>query len=143
VKRFLVRLLAVFGLAPARLSAVARQPETTAPSLPQPAQDRKAEWKAKAGEAMARAKTFEAEARQQAKRAEKFRALADKLLQRNGELEKLQERLANAERDLAVAREHLMAIEVKLDILEGAANVLDARTRTAVRQQHSETGASV
>ena len=38
-------------------------------------------------------------------------------------------RLADAERELAGARDVLMAIDVKLAILEGAANVLDARTR--------------
>jgi len=41
------------------------------------------------------------------------------------------ERLANAERELTGARDVLMAIDVKLAILEGAANVLDARTRAA------------
>ena len=40
------------------------------------------------------------------------------------------DRLASAERELADARDVLMAIDVKLAILEGAANVLDARTRT-------------
>jgi hypothetical protein len=35
-----------------------------------------------------------------------------------------------------------MAIEVKLDILEGAANVLDSRTRAAIRQS-TGTGATV
>jgi hypothetical protein len=34
-----------------------------------------------------------------------------------------------------------MAIEVKLDILEGAANVLDLRTRTAAPRSRSGTGA--
>jgi chromosome segregation ATPase len=36
-----------------------------------------------------------------------------------------------AVQDLDLARQHLMAIEVKLDILEGAANVLDTRVRVA------------
>ena len=44
-------------------------------------------------------------------------------------------RLIEAEQELAAARNHLMVVEVKLDILEGAANVLDARTRTAPAQQ--------
>jgi chromosome segregation ATPase len=44
----------------------------------------------------------------------------------------MQSRLAETERALTLAREHLSAIEVKLEILEGAANVLDARTRTQV-----------
>ena len=44
------------------------------------------------------------------------------------------------ERELMVARDHLMAIEVKLDILEGAANVLDRRTRiTAPQDQHESS----
>lgn len=46
----------------------------------------------------------------------------------------LESRLDNAERDLTVAREHLMAVEVKLDILEGAATVLDSRTRKLLAQ---------
>jgi hypothetical protein len=42
----------------------------------------------------------------------------------------LRAHLANTERDLAHAREHLMLIDTKLDILEGAATVLDNRTRS-------------
>lgn len=108
---------------------------------PHAGDDRKTDWKAKAAEAIAHAKSLEADARREAKRAEKFRAAAEKLQQREVEFEKMRERLAVAERELAVAREHLMAVEVKLDILEGAANVLDTRTRTAIRQQPRETGA--
>jgi chromosome segregation ATPase len=56
------------------------------------------------------------------------------------ELESLTRRLGEAERDLKVARENLMVIEVKLDILEGAASVLDRRTRVnGVRQSASGT----
>ena len=44
----------------------------------------------------------------------------------------LAERVAAADRDLILARENLMAVEVKLDILEGAAQVLDRRTRVHV-----------
>ena len=52
----------------------------------------------------------------------------------------LRDRLAETERELMVARDHLMAIEVKLDILEGAANVLDRRTRiTAPQDQHESS----
>lgn len=127
VKRLLKRLLADPAPLPASKAAGA--------------EERKVDWKARAGDAISRAKSFEAEARQQAKRAEKFKAIADKLQQRDAEIDKLRERLATAERELAVAREHLMAVEVKLDILEGAANVLDARTRAAVKPQPRETGA--
>jgi hypothetical protein len=41
----------------------------------------------------------------------------------------LRARLAEAEQAAAAAREHLMATEVKLDLLEAAIQVLDARTR--------------
>jgi hypothetical protein len=51
--------------------------------------------------------------------------------QRAAVVGRLTQQLAGAERDLVAARESLMAVEVKLDILEGAANVLDARTRGA------------
>ncbi len=47
----------------------------------------------------------------------------------------LDERLDRAERDLTAARDLLMTIEVKLDILEGAAQVLDARTRRMLADQ--------
>ena len=59
-------------------------------------------------------------------------------------IEDLQERLEKAERALTVARETLMVIEVKLDVLEGAANVLDVRTRTtSSRAVPSGSGAPV
>jgi hypothetical protein len=41
-----------------------------------------------------------------------------------------------------MAREHLMLVDVKLDILEGAANVLDVRTRSAI-SKHSGIAAPV
>ena len=105
--------------------------------------DRKVDWKAKASEAMARAKEFEVEAKHQAKRAEKFRLAAERWEQRAADFDALNARLRELERELAVAREHLMAVEVKLDILEGAANVLDVRTRAAIHQPTAETGARV
>jgi hypothetical protein len=72
---------------------------------------------------------------------DKTKAAATKARDRQVDLESLQARLQHAERELAGAREHLMVIEVKLDILEGAANVLDARTRTAVARPGGGTGA--
>jgi len=102
--------------------------------------DPKSDWKAKATEAIARAKQYEAEARQQAKSAEKFRQAAERLEKKTVEFDALHARLKDVERELAIAREHLMAVEVKLDILEGAANVLDVRTRAAIHQP-VETGA--
>lgn len=43
----------------------------------------------------------------------------------------LEQRVTAAMQELEAARESLAAIDVKLDILEGAANVLDRRTRAA------------
>jgi hypothetical protein len=103
--------------------------------------DPKTNWKAKAADAVARAKQFEEQARHEAKRAEKYRQAAERMEKRTASLEELVARLKVVERELAVAREHLMAVEVKLDILEGAANVLDLRTRIAIHET-SETGAS-
>ena len=58
---------------------------------------------------------------------------------RRSDFEAMQQRLKHTERELAIARESLMAVEVKLDILEGAANVLDARTRDVLAEQNVET----
>ncbi|HEY1303426.1 MAG TPA: hypothetical protein VGF24_07765 [Vicinamibacterales bacterium] len=94
-------------------------------------------WKAKADqahEALKQVQSIAAETRQKLERAE-ARAV---------DLQALQQRLAESERALTIAREQLMAIEVKLDILEGAANVLDARTRTVLmRRTTTERGAPV
>ena len=108
-------------------------------------------WKGKADqahEAMREAQAAAAEARKQLQRAEKLRADAETRAERNAQraldVDGLQKRLSESERALAIAREQLMAIEVKLDILEGAANVLDARTRTVVtRRTAAERGAPV
>jgi predicted nucleic acid-binding Zn-ribbon protein len=45
------------------------------------------------------------------------------------QLAEVRERMERAERAVALSREHLMATETKLDIIEGAVNVLDTRTR--------------
>ena len=59
------------------------------------------------------------------------RGLAQMEQKRVGTVDGFADRLASAERELSDARDVLMAIDVKLAILEGAANVLDARTRAA------------
>ena len=59
--------------------------------------------------------------------------------QRRSDFEALQQRLKTTARELAIARESLMAVEVKLDILEGAANVLDGRTRDVLAERNVET----
>jgi hypothetical protein len=134
MKRFLNRLLAVFGLVSARrYHAVARAAEEQkAASL---------SWKHQASEERGRAKSLETELRRQRELAEKHAITVEKLRRRRDEVDKLRTRLADAERELTVARDHLMAIEVKLDILEGAANVLDKRTRSTAPRDRSGTGA--
>ena len=134
MKRFLSRLLAAFGLVSAgRYQALSRAFE----ELKAASQD----WKNEASEERARAKTVETELRRQRELAERHELTVEKLRHRSDEIDKLRTRLADAERELTVARDHLMAIEVKLDILEGAANVLDKRTRTTASRDPRGTGA--
>ena len=65
-----------------------------------------------------------------------------KQAQRQTEIDTLQRRLRDAERELKIAREYLTVLEVKLDLVEAAANVLDGRTRTlTVRRASAESGA--
>lgn len=51
---------------------------------------------------------------------------------RSARLDDLRDRMTWAEKATTLGREHLMAIEVKLDIVEGAIKVLDQRTRAAL-----------
>jgi hypothetical protein len=136
VKKLVIKLLAVLGLAPAR--SVASQAQQIA--------DMKAgslAWKTKASEAMERVKSLEAEVKRQARLIETLTTSTEKLRLRQDAIDNLARvRLAEAEQALAVAREHLMMVDVKLDILEGAANVLDARTRSAI-SKHSGIAAPV
>lgn len=136
MKILLLRLLAAFGLAPARVVA-------TQARLIEELQSGSRAWKTKAGEALAQAKALERELTEQKKQIEKLQKDAGKQTPRDALVLDLKERLATAERELTIAREQLMAIEVKLDILEGAANVLDRRMRNAVSQQPRGTGAPV
>ena len=103
------------------------------------------QWKDKADDAEQRVSAARQDAAQHAKQVEQLQAHVakadrelDQLRQRVAELTdkctrqaaELKGVLADTERDLGHAREHLMVIDTKLDILEGAANALDARTRT-------------
>lgn len=106
------------------------------------------EWKAKADAAEQRVAEAAVEAGLQAKQIERIQTQAARTAEQQArELDQLRARvtdltekrardiadvrahLTTSERDLAIARDHLMTIDVKLDILEGAANVLDDRTR--------------
>jgi chromosome segregation ATPase len=85
-------------------------------------------------------KLKEQELAKQAHRIDKLKEAVEHANRRRGDVQGMLKRLVEAEQELTAARNHLMVVEVKLDILEGAANVLDARTRTAPAQQ---PGASV
>jgi chromosome segregation ATPase len=147
------RLLTALGLVRASAHAATceqvRKIESRAGKLAQSVEELRAELrssKARAGEAEKRAGELEREAVRQSERAEKIRADLNAQLDtergRVAEFQALRQRLGAAEREAAVARDHLMAIEVKLDILEGAANVLDRRIRTVLAADAKrETGA--
>jgi hypothetical protein len=134
MRRVITGLLAMVGLVPAgRHQVLAQQLEQ--------AKKTAHDWKAKASESMARVGKLEADLKQQTRHAQKSELYLTKMRERREEVQSLRTRLAEAERELMVAREHLMAIEVKLDILEGAANVLDIRTRAAIAPQRNQTSA--
>ena len=133
MKHFLIRLAALFGLVPAR-----RYNALTAQLAD--ARNGAQAWKAKTGESLARIKSLEAQLKRESRLVKEAHRAASHA--GRGDVEKLRIQLAETERELMLAREHLMAIEVKLDILEGAANVLDSRTRQAI-QQSTRTGAAV
>jgi chromosome segregation ATPase len=129
-----------------------RKAQAHAEKLAQSGEDAKREnreWKTKAGDAERRMRDLEREVARQTERVEKVRAdLAAQLESERARVVELQDalrqRLVESDRDLLVARDHLMAIEVKLDILEGAANVLDGRTRALLdARRQRETGAPV
>jgi chromosome segregation ATPase len=155
----------ILGLVPGRsydaLMEQHSKAEARAGRLAQQLEETKADsrgWKGKTEEAtsaLKKAQDAAATAQKQLRQAEKQRdeqsRNARKLKDESDKLRKLQEaraaelallkqRLAESERDLIVAREQLMAIEVKLDILEGAANVLDGRTRDIATRRSGGVG---
>ena len=123
MKHLLIRLLASIGLVPAaRYENLRRVADELNVSMQA--------WKKKARESKERLGRLSHTVRNQASEIERMG-------QQITDLQLLHERLAVAERELTAARELLMAVEVKLDILEGAANVLDTRTRSVVSRQRS------
>ena len=131
MKTVLIKVLAAFGLVPARrYAALSRQMEKRNREL----------WVCRKHVTAAdgRVGQLERQLQQEGQRLKKTLAAADQhavsTTRQDDEWKAMQTRLAETERALAIARDQLMAIEVKLDILEGAANVLDARTRVSVDQ---------
>ena len=115
-------MLAAIGLVPARRhhEASRRVGEIT--------RDRD-DWKKRATKLARRERTLEHHASDLERQVKKLQRQAGQSTSETDGLTAMQARLAETERALTLAREHLNAIEVKLEILEGAANVLDARTR--------------
>lgn len=99
------------------------------------------DWKKRAVKMSRRERTLEQHAHELARQLKKLQRQSRPMA--GDDLTAVQTRLAETERALALAREHLNAIEVKLEILEGAANVLDARTRVAPQHRPDKTGAAV
>ena len=132
MKRVVVKALAVIGLVPARrYHEVSRK-------VSEFARDRD-DWKKRATKLARRERAVERRARdleRQLKHLGRQRSMPTvehaSIDAHDSDWVAMQARLADTERTLALAREHLSAIEVKLEILEGAANVLDARTRAQV-----------
>ncbi len=101
-------------------------------------------WKEKAGELLKKVEKSEEQLTRNTRQLKHFRADVERMRQREEEFDRVREQLTQTEQALALAREQLTAIEVKLDILEGAANVLDTRTRTSPqRHPGPTTGAAV
>lgn len=130
------RGLAAFGLAPAshvshlqhRVESAERRAEQGKQAIAE-ARDAATRWKARASE-------LEEQVRKNARLAERL-AKAERELQQVtardekhlGQLKEVRERMERAEKAVALSREHLMATETKLDIVEAAIHVLDTRTR--------------
>jgi chromosome segregation ATPase len=168
VKRLIIKLLNILGLVTAGrhglVVARLRDAESQARKLTKVVEAAKADgrtWRTKAAEMERRFKAIDKDESRRAREVEKLKnemekrgegqrremarlgAEVERLKKENLALESLRTKLAEAEHALGLAREHLMAIDVKLDILEGAANVLDSRTRAIVAQQAGETNAPV
>ena len=82
-------------------------------------------------------RTQQADAAHHLRRIEKLTAEIDRLRTES------RQKLETVKRDLTVAREVLMGVDVKLDILEGAANVLDLRTRSVAARRDASTESAV
>jgi chromosome segregation ATPase len=157
VKGLLIRLLAALGLVTAgRYRVVAdklRDVEVRAKKLAKLLDQSQADVRAmgtRAQDAAEQLKRVEKDAAHRARETEKQKREVEKLRveihrlgTKNDAFEDMRKRLAGAEQGLLIAREQLMMVEVKLDILEGAANVLDGRTRSIVAQPADETSAPV
>jgi hypothetical protein len=94
----------------------------------------------KLADAQAAAARAEARAQREEARAEELKGRGNALV---AEMKEMRARLQDASRTGATVREHLMATETKLDLIEAALQVLDARTRlVTVLEQAPHAAAS-
>jgi chromosome segregation ATPase len=149
LKTFIVRLLASVGLAPSSHVAMAASRARDAAAKAGRLEERLAKlrgdvdlWKQRQQEtagALAEAKktaaragastdSLKADLARVRAEADDSKARAETLA---AQVRDLRERLEESRRAATVAREHLMATEVKLDLIEAAIQVLDTRTREA------------
>lgn len=82
-------------------------------------------WKKKAGELSQQLEQFE-KAAERLPRIERDLASAN---ERIAHLRGIKDAIGRAERSIELSQKHLIATEMKLDIVEGAITVLDTRTR--------------
>lgn len=149
MKRIVTRTLAHLGLAPAgHVARLREEGERTTQKLHEIEQrvvQFKADaelWKRRQEETARRAGEQEQAAARATARAERAEARAEELKARGdalaAEAKEMRARLQEANRSAGTVREHLMATETKLDLIEAALQVLDARTRAAVAPREQE-----
>ena len=149
MKRFITGALRLIGLAPAghveslkaendRAARKVREFETRAVDWKADAEG----WKRRHEDGARRAAENQETASRATTRAERAEARADELQARAdalaAEMKEMRARLQDAHRLTSSVREHLMATETKLDLIEAALQVLDTRTRAAVLPEPAE-----
>jgi chromosome segregation ATPase len=149
MRRFITAALAVVGLAPAGHVEHARNESERAARRLHDLEARLVEskadaeqWKRRHDECTRRVADHQEAASRAATRAERAEARAEELKARSdalaAEMKEMRARLQDAHRATSTVREHLMATETKLDLIEAALQVLDARTRAAAVPQPAE-----
>jgi len=140
MKPLMKRGLAAVGMVPARqMESVAEELRRASKRLAK-AEERLVEvrsdaegWKRRHHEASARTTEHHAALERAEKRAERAEAQAAEWKERaealSSQVRDLKEQLRETKGAAASAREYLMATETKLDLIEAAIQVLDARTR--------------
>jgi chromosome segregation ATPase len=151
VKHLLVTLLKRIGLTPSghyrealareqRAAVKLRQLQDAIRSLKADRTEMKARVQAELHRAKALDRQLTVKDREMHRKIKGFNTYKEKAERRAKDLRRS---FQEAEQLVAQAREQLATVEVKLDILEGAANVLDLRTRSSIANDAGEPGAVV